>query len=179
MRSFANLLIYFGLICLILFGFLYWQRNTPKRLQFNLNKIDLAQTAKVANKEPKVLIIKDLGIEQNIYPASIKEGKWEATDKGISFLSSTPVPGEKGNSVIYGHNWKNILGSLMRAKPGQVVEIVYADGSSAKFKIEYTQVVTPDQTQILDQTKDSRITLYTCSGFLDTKRFVVTALLLK
>ena len=44
--------------------------------------------------------------------------------------------------------------------------------------IEYTQVVTPDQTHILAPSDDRRVTLYTCTGFLDRKRFVVTATLL-
>lgn len=176
MRVFPRVLIYFGIFCLTLAGFLYWQRTTPTRLEFDTGKIESASVSST-NLEPRAIIIRDLAIELPIYPASIKGAKWEATSKGVSYLSSTPVPGEVGNSVIYGHNWKSILGNLVKARPGQAIEVLYSDGSRKEFEIKYTQVVTPDQTQILDQTGDKRITLYTCTGFLDSKRFVVTAIL--
>jgi len=67
------------------------------------------------------------------------------------------------------------LGKLPKVKPGQEITIVFTDGSSKIFTIEYTSVVTPDQTHILNPTADSRITLYTCTGLFDNKRFVVTA----
>ena len=176
MRVFPRALIYFGIFCLTFAGFLYWQRTTPTRLQFDTGKIE-SSSVRSTNVEPRALIIADLGIELPIYPASIKNGRWEATGKGVSYLSSTPVPGEVGNSVIYGHNWKSILGNLVKARPGQTIEVLYSDGSRKEFEVKFTQVVTPDQTQILGQTGDNRITLYTCTGFLDSKRFVVTAIL--
>jgi len=138
-----------------------------------INEQNLAKYA----KKPELLIVKDLNINLPIYPAQINDGKWEATGKGVSYLSSSPIPGELGNSVFYGHNWKSILGDLTKAKPGQTIEILYADGTKKEFEIMFTQVVTPDQTQILEESNDIRITLYTCTGFLDTKRFVVTAIL--
>ncbi len=176
MRVFPRVLICFGIFCLAFAGFLYWQRTTPKRLQFDIKKIESSSNPSSTNVEPRGLIIRDLDIESDIYPASIKNGKWQATSKGVSYLSSTPVPGETGNSVIYGHNWKSILGNLVKARPGQTIEVLYSDGSRKEFEVKFTQVVTPDQIQILDQTKDMRITLYTCTGFLDSKRFVVTAI---
>lgn len=177
MRTFSQVLLCFGFICLIFAGFLYWQRTTPARLKFNIKNVGSGSSQNSIKIQPKVLIIRDLGIELDIYPETINNGKWNATDKGVSYLSSTVVPGEIGNSVIYGHNWKNLLGNLVKVKPGQIVEIIYSNGSLKKFEVKYTQVVTSDQIQILNQSKDRRITLYTCTGFLDIKRFVVTAVL--
>ncbi|OGM58180.1 hypothetical protein A2955_01135 [Candidatus Woesebacteria bacterium RIFCSPLOWO2_01_FULL_37_19] len=175
MRGFSKFLIFFGIICLSLAGFLYWRRVTPKRLQFDEVPKVLSGNQLSGVIEPKLLVIKDLGIKLDIYPAEIKNARWEATAKGASYLTSTPIPGEVGNSVVYGHNWKSILGNLTKARSGQIIEITYSDGSTKDFRITFTQIVTPDQTQILNATKDRRITLYTCTGFLDTKRFVVTA----
>ena len=62
-------------------------------------------------------------IDLPIYPASINGTSWETTTKGVSYLKNTPTPGEIGNSVMYGHNWTNLLGPLVRAKPGQKIEI--------------------------------------------------------
>lgn len=111
-----------------------------------------------------------------MYPAQIENNKWEATTKGVSYLVTSPVPGNAGNSIIYGHNWGNLLGSLSKIKPGQKIEIVLDDNEKRTFIVEHTSIIGPDQTSVLEDTSDRRITLYTCTGFLDSKRFVVTAI---
>ena len=173
----ATLLTAFGLVCLILATFLLWQRTTPRRLSFNIKNSSQSEK-NIRALEPKTLVIRDLGIKLPISPARVEKGKWEASTKGVSYLSTSPIPGEMGNSVLYGHNWSNLLGSLVLIKPGQEIEVLFDDGSASKFVVKMTQTVTPEQTGILDPSDDQRITLYTCAGFLDRKRFVVTAILL-
>ncbi len=124
---------------------------------------------------PYSLEIPSIHANLPIIPALIQGKTWETTTKGVSYLKTTPIPGEKGNSVIYGHNWKTILGDLTQVKPGQKIIITMNDGVKKEFKVEYTATVDPSQTYIIDNTKDTRITLYTCTGFLDSKRFVVVA----
>ena len=126
---------------------------------------------------PQEIVIRDLNIYLPIYPAEIKNNSWESTTEGVSYLSSSPLPGNTGNSIIYGHNWESLLGRLTKIKPGQEIQILYADKTAKTFVVEYTQVTTSDQTHILSQTKDKRLTIYTCTGFLDFKRFVAVALL--
>ena len=46
------------------------------------------------------------------------------------------------------------------------------DGSLIEDK---TEVVKAEVVEILSQTEDARLTIFTCSGFLDTARFVVVA----
>ncbi|MBI2028304.1 MAG: sortase [Candidatus Levybacteria bacterium] len=116
-------------------------------------------------------------MDLEIFPAKIVNNRWEITAQGVSYLSSSPLPGEKGNSVLYGHNWTNILGNLIKIKPGEEIVIVSNRNNKRTFVVEHISVVDPENTQILANTSDRRITLYTCSGFLDSKRFVVTALL--
>ena len=93
----------------------------------------------------------------------------------MSYLATSPLPGHKGNSILYGHNWKSLLLDLPKVKPGQSVFITNHNGTKQRFIVEYTAVVDPSQTYIIDATNDTRITLYTCTGFLDSKRFVVVA----
>lgn len=166
-------LIILGLVSMILSGTLLWQRNSPSRLAFALEE---TQTVPYLHlNPPKTFVIRDLGIDLPVYSATINNGKWKASPDGVSYLSSSPLPGDRGNSIIYGHNWESILGKLTKAQPGQEIEITFEDGTTKTFVIEYTSVVTPDQTHILNPTDDYRITVYTCIGFLDTKRFVVVA----
>lgn len=170
----SRYLIFVGIFCIIVSSFLIWQRNTPTRLAF---AIENTSPIKTSSKVPTEIVMTDLGIQLSIIPSVVEKNKWGVTDKGVSYLTSSPVPGEKGNSVLYGHNYPNLLGKLPKIKPGQGIKIKYADNSEKTFIVEYTAVVTPNQTQILKETLDTRITIYTCTGFLDSKRFVVSALL--
>jgi len=155
---------------------MFWQRRNPDRLRFDIDNIKIERAEENIDKKPVLLRIKDLGIELPIYEAEIKDNnKWPTTTEGISYLVSSPIPGEIGNSILYGHNWANLLGNLTKAKPGQIVEIIFSDWSRKIFTIANTQVVSPSQTEILKNSDDTKLTLYTCTGFLDSKRFVVTA----
>jgi len=167
--------IIFGIILLIASAALTYQRVNPSRLKFENYAPDDSSTVNIVGV-PKRLIIDDLGINLEVVPGNIKNDKWSTTYDGVSYLSSSPIPGTAGNSILYGHNWASLLGNLKSAKPGQVIEIVDDSGKVTKFEISFVQVVGPNEKSILDQTSDSRITLYTCTGFLDTKRLVVTAL---
>lgn len=158
---------------LIIFGFyLIYLRNSPRVLSFD-NKPMV--TSNKQNNSPVSINIPSLRLILPIVPASKKGNNWETTNLGVSHLSSTPSPGEKGNSILYGHNWESLLRNLPKLKPGQSLFITHKNGVEKEFVIEYTAVVDPSQTYIIDNTNDSRITLYTCTGFLDSKRFVVVA----
>lgn len=126
---------------------------------------------------PAKLIIPALKLELPISPADIRGTRWEASTTGVSHLATSPIPGEVGNSVLYGHNWPNLLGNLPKIKLGQRLGVIFQDGSEKEFTVILTQTVDPNQTGILSPTEDIRVTLYTCAGFLDRKRFVVTAVL--
>ncbi|MBI2621982.1 MAG: sortase [Candidatus Levybacteria bacterium] len=166
-------LILLGFLFLFFGFYLVTQRYSPKTLEFkNLEVKNSIQ----ADVRPVRIAIPSLGIEVPIYPSSINNGKWESTTKGVSYLSSSPVPGETGNSILYGHNFSTLLGSLPKIKPGEKIEITLSSGEKKVFTVRYTSIVDPTQTHILNQTEDSRITIYTCTGFLDSKRFVATAL---
>lgn len=165
-------------ISLILFGsLLVFQRNNPNRVAFAKGESNIAIQIEDKVVIPTSIKIPSLDINLDIYTSEIKNGKWEVTDKGVSYLKTSVVPGENGNSVLYGHNWTNLLGILVKIKTGEIIEIVYSDGSKKEFEVKLIQEVNPNDVSILNNTNDRRITLYTCSGFLDSKRFVVVAIL--
>lgn len=174
MNFLSRLLTIAGLI-FIMFGlYLLSQRYSPNKLSFN----DLsANTVSVSGQMPEKIVIPSLNLNLPVYPAQIKDNEWEATAKGVSYLISSPVPGEIGNSVIYGHNWSSLLGPLVRIKPGDKIEVVMDSGDKKTFVVNFTTLVDPSQTGILAASDDARITIYTCAGFLDSKRFVATAIL--
>lgn len=174
MKYLSKILIVFGAVTIV-FGFsLIYQRYNPNRLEFhNLSEKEVS----VSDVKPIEISIPALDRRLGVFSANNSNNNWDTTDKGISHLSSSPVPGESGNSILYGHNYSNLLGNLDKVKPGDEINITMSNGEVRNFSIRYTTEVTPNQTEILESSDDSRITLYTCSGFLDSKRFVVTAVL--
>src|SRR5437762_625208 len=155
MKILANLLIIFGILWCLLGGYYFWLRNNPNRLTFtNYHQTTTVIKSDKKQSQPQRIIISDLGIDLLLVASRVTNNKWETTNNGASYLSSSPIPGNTGNSVIYGHNWVSLFGKLVNAKPGQKVEVVFADGSKKKFIIEYTSTVVPTQASILAPSKD-------------------------
>jgi LPXTG-site transpeptidase (sortase) family protein len=170
----GKLLILLGVIIIFISGFLFWQRYTPQRLSFAISDY-MGENVSNSSSAPSEIIIPAINLKLPIIPAELKNGNWEATTNGVSYLSSSPIPGAVGNSILYGHNWPNLLGNIVRLKPGQIIQIKSANGKVKNFVINTIATVSPKQTSILAPSKNPQITLYTCTGFWDSKRFVVVA----
>ena len=178
MKSFlAKFATFFGYLFIVFSSLLMIQRYNPSRMSFNNYAPSLERACRNTPYLPRIIRIPSLGKELPIIPSTIDDDKWSTTDKGVSFLTSSKLPGERGNSVLYGHNWESILGDLEKVKPGSEIQIEFSNGVKRTFIIQVTGTVSPDQTNILKETQDKRITLYTCTGFLDSQRFVVVATL--
>lgn len=172
MRFFSKITIVVGVV-FILYGIgLLWQRNNPKRLSFNNYTPNINYTPRFY---PYSIEIPEASIKSEIIPSQLTGNQWETTDKGVSYLISSPIPGTRGNSILYGHNWPAILGNLDKVKTNQKILIKNKNGTKKEFVIRSIAVVTPDQVHVLANSNDVRITIYTCTGFLDSKRLVVTA----
>lgn len=175
MKNLARLFSIFGLLLLFYGVYLVWEHNNPNRLAFK-NFTGNYKHSVVVNP-PIRIVIADAHIDLPIFPALIKNGIWETTTQGASYLLASPTPGDRGNSIIYAHNWASLFGKLVVVHPGDKVEVDYQDGTKKFFTIEYTSVVPSDASGILSASSDKRITLYTCTGWFDTKRFVAVAVL--
>lgn len=178
----AKYLIVAGCICLAFSGYLFKERYNPVRLTIATYNIDQALEKSAAldtpiKKEPVTIQISSINVRLPLIPAKITEKGWETTSQGVSYLASSPIPGYTGNSILYGHNWPSLLGNLPKIKPADIIKVYYKDGSYNEFVVEKTAVIAPDQIGILDATTDKRLTIYTCTGFLDSKRFVAVALM--
>lgn len=157
-----------------MFSWELYLRSRPSRLAFASKP---PQSSNTSTDTPVVIRINSVGIELPVIPVSFDGKNWPTTNQGVSYLSSSGIIGEIGNGVFYGHNWSNLFGPLIRVKPGDNIDIITKDGKTYKYTATFTQIIEPDNTYILNPTADERLTLYTCIGFLDSKRFVVTAFL--
>jgi len=180
----SKIFTFIGVLLLFFSVYLYWQRTNPNRLSFEFNNVDAKEmietksveaTESMIKANPIGIRIRSISVELPVVYSRMTNDLWETTDEGVSFLDTSTIPGNTGNSIMYGHNWNNILGNLGKVAPGQKIEILYDDGVIRDFTIEYVQEISPLSSDILAKTDDRRLTLYTCSGFLDSKRLVVTA----
>lgn len=169
----SKLLILFGIGCFVLLGLLVWQMFRPQNLSFDHAPKYLTDSIDAV---PAEIRIDSITVNLPIVPAQIHGDDWETTSRGVSFLDSSTVPGNLGNSIMYGHNWPNLLGRLPQVKPGDLINITMSDGQVRNFVVSSIEVVDPSKNTVLDNTSDARLTIYTCTGFLDSKRFVVVAI---
>lgn len=118
-------------------------------------------------------------LSQNLYlpvnNVSVTNGNWEDTKNSVGYVLESPIPGTEGNSIFYAHNRPNLFGKLKYLKKTDKVSVIFSNGTAKDFYVTRVFEVTKDQTHILTKTDNPTITLYTCSGFLDSKRLIVIA----
>lgn len=103
-------------------------------------------------------------------------GIWTIADDAANHVAKSALPGDQGNIIIYGHNTKRVFGKLLEKKPGDYITITTADGKAHQYRIFQALSVPPSRTDLLAPTTSETLTVYTCTGFLDSMRFVVRAL---
>lgn len=105
-------------------------------------------------------------------------------------FTGTAIPPQKGNAVVFGHstlpqlydpkNYKTILANAYKIKVGDDIYVNF-DKISYKYKITSIIVVDPSDVSVLEQdTRDSFLTLITCTppGTV-WKRLVIKSVLQK
>jgi len=110
--------------------------------------------------------------------AMIMEGTDSRTlRRAVGHVQGTPLPGELGNVAIAGHR-DTFFRALRNVRQGDEITLKTLDGSYL-YRVESTQVVKPDDTQVLDSSTDQILTLVTCYPFYYVgpapKRFIVRA----
>lgn len=160
-----------GFFCFaIIVAISFYQQYRQKILSFNA----VPRLAENDSKSlyPAWISIARLKIELPVSPAAIKAGIWEISETGASYLVGSGIPGKEGNVVIYGHNKKRLFGPILSLKKGDQVRIKNTKGEEFEYFVEETKTVTPDRVEVLLPTTKANLTLYTCSGLFDSKRFV-------
>lgn len=124
---------------------------------------------------PTKILIPKVRIDLPVFLGKVLDENWEIATKGASYLQGSGVPGRVGNVVIYGHNKKNQFGPILWLKEGSEIKIINKKGGEFIYEVKEIKRVSPQNIEVLSPTQDSTLTLYTCTGFLDQERFIVTA----
>ncbi|MEX2263918.1 MAG: class D sortase [Bryobacteraceae bacterium] len=106
------------------------------------------------------------------------EGDGESQlSSGPGHLADTPLPGNRGNTVIAGHRDTHFR-LLKDLQPGDEV-LIESRGSQFLYRVREMKVVKPDHTEVLQPTEEETLTLITCYPFYYSghapKRYIVRA----
>ena len=123
--------------------------------------------------EPKVIIPK-INVEIPVIydePSVEESAIQKALERGVVHYATTPLPGEIGNPVIFGHSSNNILNKgqykfafvlLNRLEVGDTF-MLQKDGKRYIYKVKEKKIVKPNDVSILtSSTNESTATLITC-----------------
>ena len=123
---------------------------------------------------PQRIIIPTIGIDLPIKEAKVIKGYWEVFPDMAGFGQGSAYPGEVGNQVIFAHARKGLFADLPKIKTDDIIYVL-SQNSWYKYTVAEKKEVYPNQTEVIAPTSDEVLTLYTCSGFSDSKRMIIKA----
>lgn len=160
--------------CLLMLVVVAYRFQQARRLSFNL-QADQVQASSQSKALTKKISLSKYKVTLDVTQASIIDGVWQINETTANHLESSANPGEDGNIVIYGHNSREVFGPLRWMSPGEVIELTNDKGEVLKYTIKEIIETNPeDITWVLPKDRET-LTVYTCSGFLNSKRHVVVA----
>lgn len=102
---------------------------------------------------------------------------WEQLKKGVGQHIGSADPGENNNVVLSAHNdvFGEIFRDLNKLKTGDQV-ILYTSQHAYTYLVIGSQIVEPNQVDVMGPTRDAVVTLISCFPYMvDKQRIVVTA----
>ena len=115
------------------------------------------------------------GKDVPVRPGEFRDGAWTLSYKYVHHLIDSAYMGQKGNMVIYGHNTASLFEGLAYVTEGDAIVVQGIAGEKKEYKVADVLVVGSDNVEALAERYPEQLTLYTCTGFLDSKRLVVVA----
>lgn len=135
-------------------------------------------------KENKIFKVEEKNTKLTIESADI-EGKVvdgkdaNAMERGFWYYPISTPPGEQGNTVIIGHRFleipprKDTFFNLDEVRIGDQI-LIEQDDTEYTYTVISRKVVEKDNTSVLENTRDYRITLITCTPlWTDEKRLII------
>lgn len=132
------------------------------------------ETSSEEDKIPTRIVVPKLSIDLLVKKSLIINGYWEVFEDSAAWGDTSGLPGEVGNQVIFAHVREGLFLPLKEIMLDDVV-YVFTDERWYSYKVVEIKEVFPNQVEVIAPTEDETLTLYTCSGYQDTKRLIVVA----
>jgi sortase A len=98
--------------------------------------------------------------------------------RGVGHIPETPLPGGRGGNVGLAAHRDSFFRGLKDIRKNDIIQVRTLEGDF-RYRVESTQIVLPEDTEVLDDGPVSMLTLVTCYPFYYVgsapKRFIVHA----
>ena len=151
-------------------------KNEPESYTFANEPVDISGLSQETESEnlPVRIVIPRLSINLDVKKAEIVDGYWEVFTDSAAWGVGSGLPGSVGNQVIFAHAREGLFLPLKSVEKDMLIYVL-TNGNWYEYKVNEIKEVYPDQVEVISPTEDETLTLYTCSGFQDTKRLIVVA----
>lgn len=150
------------------------KRRQPDFVKENVVIEGLSSTKENDKNIPDRIILPNLSIDLPVKKAKVIAGYWEVFTDTAGWGEGSGVPGQPGNQVIFAHAREGLFLPLRKIKNGMKIYVFNQD-KYFSYEVKEIKEVLPNQIETIAPTIDETLTLYTCSGFEDSKRLIVTA----
>lgn len=158
-------------------GSVYNEQTAENRSLFAVGPIRIHQQllgTRESAQSPLRVVIPTVNIDLPIVEANVVDGYWEISETTASHGVGSANPGEIGNTVLFAHARADLFGPVRELKKDDVLYVLTKDRWH-RYAVLQTKLVEPKDIEVIASTDEEILTLFTCSGFLDTKRLIVTA----
>lgn len=184
-KPFLAMAVLFGLLYVVFKAPIFISQinylTQPKTVTGNLTE----QAATQVPPDPVISIPKINVNAPVVYATNNQEAAIQKDlEGGVVHYANTAVPGQNGNSVIFGHSsndwwepgsYKFVFVLLDKLQPGDTFTVNY-NSHQYLYQVTGSKVVEPTDLSVLNQTADPEITLITCTPpGTSWKRLVVVA----
>lgn len=150
------------------------KQTNYQRSMAPLTAISVTQNEASNSGVPKKIIIGE-AVNIPLDEAQLVGQKWTVSPVNGTYLLNSARLGQVGNMIIYGHNLKSIFGNLKMVETGDRVTLTDELGKDWTYRVVKTVVINPADSSWLQDTDIPMLTIYTCAGFMDSKRLIVRA----
>jgi LPXTG-site transpeptidase (sortase) family protein len=123
--------------------------------------------------KPVQISIVDLNISLPVVEGTYNSQthNWSVASNKANFASVTPFPNtEQGNTVIYGHNNREVFKSTTKLKPGTQLIVETENGLIFEYHFVKAETVLPDNVSIFSYQGAPQLTVIACEGIWNSKR---------
>jgi LPXTG-site transpeptidase (sortase) family protein len=171
----AHIFIGVGLLLMGIWVNNWWNQNDAERLsRTSLLKYQLTELMTLDKPHPIHIFIQWF-VDAPISDGTLIGNTWTLSDTAAVYLIQSARPNTPGNSIIYGHNTREMMGNIRALKGYETITLTLSDGTKKDYKIKEMRQVTPESVSYILPTDHEVLTLFTCAGFADKDRFVVRA----
>lgn len=168
------ILIFLGLYIVASVIGTYTDKKVEESGAVNASAFQNLGPVKPNQKEPVRVIIPSISIDLSVQHAKIIAGYWQVFEDTAAWGEQSGYPGNPGNQVIFAHARKGLFLPLKEITLGAKIYVMTDDKWYA-YEVKEIKDVFPGQVEVIAPTTDETLTLYTCTGYEDSKRLIVVA----